>query len=175
MKGYIHNYTGPGKGKTTAALGTALRSLGAGKKVCIIQFLKNGNFSEIKALSKLKEVYKDNLFYTQSGAERELFAEINAKDRIAARHGEELFFHLLESEAYDLFVLDEVNTASHYDLIDPEKFMGKIKALNRSSEIIFTGRYAPDVFTGSADLVTVMEKKKHYADRGVPAREGIEF
>ncbi|MBB6478648.1 cob(I)yrinic acid a,c-diamide adenosyltransferase [Spirochaeta isovalerica] len=175
MKGYIHNYTGAGKGKTTSALGLALRALGTGKKVCIIQFFKNGDFSEIKALRQLKTIYKENLFFTQAGAERELFADITAQDRIAARHGEEQFFHLLETGGFDLFVLDEINTASHYGLIDPVKFLKNIEKSEKPSEIVMTGRYAPLCFLDAADLVTEMKKKKHYAEKGVMAREGIEF
>ena len=81
MKGYIHNYTGDGKCKTTAALGLTVRALGAGLKVCIIQFLKNGDFSEIKALEKMKIIFPDQLYFCQSGAERELFAEMTKNDK----------------------------------------------------------------------------------------------
>jgi len=175
MDGYIHNYTGTGKGKTTSALGLALRSLGAGKKVCIIQFFKKGDFSEIKALRKLKEVYGDSLYFTQAGAKRQLFSEVGEKDRLAAQKGEELFFQLFNEGTFDLYVLDEINTAAHYGLICPEKFIDGITLSKSTGELVMTGRYAPQEFMDIADLVTIMEKKKHYADQGVKAREGIEF
>jgi len=175
MDGYIHNYTGTGKGKTTSALGLALRSLGAGKKVCIIQFFKNGDFSEVKALNKLKEVYGDSLYFIQSGADRVLFSKISERDKVAARKGEKLFFHLLNEGAYDLYILDEINTAAHYGLINPKEFINGVVLSNSSGELVMTGRYAPRDFIDFSDLVTNMEKIKHYADQGVKAREGIEF
>lgn len=174
MKGYIHIYTGEGKGKTTASLGLALRSLGAGKKVCIIQFLKNGEYSEVKALNNLKSLYPDNLFFCQSGADRELFTEMTPKDRIAAIHGEELFFHFLDEKSYDMYILDELNTAVYYELINAKRLLNKINSTKDHGEIIMTGRYASKELIEAADLVTEMIKIKHYSDQGVKARTGIE-
>lgn len=175
MKGFIHNYTGPGKGKTTSSLGLALRALGAGKRVLFMQFLKNGEFSEIKALKKIKSIWNDQLFFIQAGAERELFSEIKEKDRIAAIHGEEQFFNFLDKEAFDLYILDELNTAVHYKLINPKKFTEKLKIKHLRGDVVITGRYAPEEFLEIADLVSYIENKKHYADKGIPAREGIEY
>ncbi len=175
MKGYIHIYTGEGKGKTTASLGLALRALGAGKKVCIIQFLKNGEYSEVKAIEKLKGLYPEQLYFCQSGAERELFTAMTKKDRIAAIHGEELFFHFLDKESYDVYILDELNTAVHYELISAKRFINKIQSTKNHGEIVLTGRYAPEELIGAADLVTEMKKIKHYIDHGVKARTGIEL
>jgi cob(I)alamin adenosyltransferase len=175
MKGYIHIYTGDGKGKTTASLGLTLRALGAGKKVCIIQFMKNGDFSEIKAIEKLKEAFPEQLYFCQTGADRELFSEMTKKDRIAAIHGEELFFHFLDENAYDLYILDELNTAVHYDLINSSRLLNKINSVENHGEIVFTGRYANDTLIDAADLVTEMKKIKHYIDQGVEARIGIEL
>ena len=175
MKGYIHNYTGTGKGKTTASLGLVLRALGAGLNVCIIQFLKNGEFSEIKALKKMKTLFPDQLEYSQSGIERELFSDMTKKDRIAARHGEELFFHYLDENKFDMYILDELNLAVHYGLLDAGHIVNKIKSLNDHGEIIITGRNAPEEFLQAADLITEMKKLKHYSDNGVDARTGIEM
>ena len=174
MKGYIHNYTGDGKCKTTAALGLTVRALGAEMKVCIIQFLKNGDFSEIKAFEKMKDIFPDQLFIHQSGAERELFSKMTKSDKIAALHGEELFFHFLDENAYDLYILDELNTAVHYKLLDDKRIIKKIKSMENHGEIVFTGRYASTELLEASDLVTEMTKKKHYADKGVSARAGIE-
>ena len=175
MKGYIHNYTGDGKSKTTAALGLTLRALGAGFKVCIIQFLKNGEFSEIQALEKIKKIFPEQLFFCQSGAERELFSEMTKNDKIAALHGEELFFNFLDNDKYDLYVLDEINTAVHFELLDDKRIINKIQSLESHGEIVFTGRYASDLLLESSDLVTEMKCVKHYADNGVKARIGIEM
>jgi len=175
MKGYIHVYTGEGKGKTTASLGLALRALGAGKKVCIIQFLKNGEFSEVKALKRLMEIYPEQLYFCQSGAERELFSKMTKKDRIAAVHGEELFFHFLDDNAYDLYILDELNTAVHFKLINPSRLLNKIRSIENRGEIVFTGRYASEELLDAADLITEMKNIKHYAEQGVEARSGIEM
>ena len=161
MKGYIHIYTGEGKGKTTASLGLALRALGAGKKVCIIQFIKNGEFSEVKAIEKLKVLYPDRLYFCQSGAERELFSKMTKNDRIAAVHGEELFFHFLDENAYDLYILDELNTAVHFELISSSRLLNKIHSIKNHGEIVFTGRYASEELIEAADLVTEMKKIKH--------------
>lgn len=175
MKGYIHNYTGTGKGKTTASLGLVLRALGAGLNVCIIQFLKNGEFSEIKTLEKLKTLFPGQLEYNQSGADRELFSEMTKNDRIAALHGEELFFHYLDDNKFDLYILDELNLAVHYKLLSAGRIINKIKSIKNHGEIVFTGRNAPEEFLEAADLVTEMKKIKHYADTGLKARNGIEM
>lgn len=174
MKGYIHNYTGDGKCKTTAALGLTVRALGAGMTVCIIQFLKNGDFSEIKAFEKMKKVFQDQLYVCQCGAERELFAEMTKNDKIAAIHGEELFFHFLDEKAFDLYILDELNTAVHFKLIDDKRIISKIKSFEEHGEVVFTGRYASEALLEASDLVTEMKAVKHYADQGVLARTGIE-
>jgi cob(I)alamin adenosyltransferase len=174
MQGYIHNYTGEGKCKTTAALGLALRALGAGKKVCIIQFLKNGEFSEIKSLEKMKSIFPDQIFLCQSGHERELFSPMTKNDRIAAIHGEELFFHYLDEDAFDLYILDEINLAVHYELLSSARILGKIQSMESHGEIVFTGRYASEELLEAADLVTEMKNYKHYIDKGVTARVGIE-
>ncbi|MBI9098325.1 MAG: cob(I)yrinic acid a,c-diamide adenosyltransferase [Spirochaetaceae bacterium] len=175
MKGFIHNYTGNGKGKTSAALGLAIRALGADKKVCLIQFLKNGEYSEIKALDKIQKVFPDQLYFCQTGTDRELLSEMTKKDRIAALHGEELFFHLLDENAYDLYILDELNTAVHYKLIDSKRLIQKIHSHENHGEIVITGRYASDDLLNEADLVTEMKKIKHYIDKGIEARTGIEM
>ncbi len=175
MKGFIQNYTGDGKCKTTAALGLTTRALGAGLKVFIIQFLKNGDYSEIKALNKMKEIFPGQLFFTQCGTERDVFAKMTKNDKIAALHGEELFFNYLDDDAFDLYILDELNTAVHFELIDEKRIITKIKSLDTHGEIVFTGRYASESLLKMADLVTEMKEIKHYFNQGVKARVGIEM
>lgn len=174
VKGYIHNYTGNGKGKTTASLGLVVRALGAGLKVCVIQFLKNGEFSELLALGKMKSIFPEQLYFCQSGAERKLFSKMTNSDKISAERGERLFYQFLNENAYDLYVLDEINLAVHYKLLDANNIISRIKAQEFHGEIVFTGRHASQELLDAADLITEMTCLKHYIDQGVTARNGIE-
>lgn len=169
----IHIYTGDGKGKTTAAFGLALRALGAEKKVAILQFLKKANTSEHKAIKKFKlpiliETFGIG-FYKILGDKKPEFAH-----KKAAEKGLNRAWEIIQSNKYDLVILDEINVSINMGLIDVKDVV-EIISLNKKTELILTGRNAHPDLKKLADLVTVMKKHKHYFDSGTPARKGIEY
>ena len=173
MKGFIHIYTGDGKGKTTAALGLALRAVGAGLRVYIGQFIKEGKFSELKALEK----FKQNITVEQFGRKRFVGKKLVEEDRQAAQNGLERVREIMRSGKYDLIILDEINIVLHYDLIDESDVIDMLKnrdEQNEQIEVVLTGRNAKKNIIDCADLVTEMRKIKHYRDQGINARLGIE-
>ena len=170
MKGYVQVYTGNGKGKTTAALGLALRAAGADLKVYIGQFMKKGKYSELKSLQKLK----DNVTVEQFGRARFIRQKIAEEDRLLARRGFEKIKKIIQNGKYDLVILDEINVALSYGLLSKEKVIGIIKSRPKTQEIVLTGRNAPRDIVKLADLVTEMKEIKHYFSKGVKARTGIE-
>ena len=170
MKGYVHVYTGDGKGKTTAALGLALRAVGAGLKVYIGQFIKQGKFSELKALEK----FSRNITVEQFGRKRFIGKKIDEQDRKAAQNGLKHVREIMRGGKYDLIILDEINIVLHYGLIDESDVIDMLKNRNKQTEIVLTGRNAGKSIIDCADLVTEMRKIKHYRDQGVTARLGIE-
>jgi cob(I)alamin adenosyltransferase len=170
MKGYIQVYTGNGKGKTTAALGLALRAAGAGLQVFIGQFLKNCPYSEIKALER----HADQITLGQYGTGCFIVGKPADADREAARRGFEHAKQTLLSGAFDVVILDEITIATHYAMITVQELLDLISIKPDHTELIITGRYADKQIIDRADLVTEMTEKKHYYARGVEAREGIE-
>lgn len=174
-KGYIQVYTGDGKGKTTAALGLALRAAGAGLKVFIGQFIKKRRCSEHKALERFKGLITVKQYGTgfiRKAEDREQRAEQGAIE--AAEKGLEEIKKIVASKKYNLVILDEVNVALHYSLLDVEGVLSLLDAKPLSVEIVLTGRYADGRIIKRADLVTEMKEIKHYYKKGVKARHGIE-
>lgn len=169
-KGYIHVYTGNGKGKTTAAIGLALRAVGAGKKVYIAQFVKGMIYSEIKALMK----YVPSVDVKQYGLDCFITREPTEEDILAARHGLKEVSEIIQGGAYDVVVLDEVTIALYYKLFDVDELIKIIKNKPYETELVITGRYAPPELIDIADLVTDMKEVKHYYQQGVLSREGID-
>lgn len=170
-KGFIQIYTGDGKGKTTAALGLALRAVGSGLSVLIVQFLKGREQGEIRAAEMM-----DKLRIVQSGAE-EFVNETNpsAEDVELARRGVAIARKALMSNEYDLVILDEVNIAVQLGIIGIQDVLTLIDCKPSPVELVLTGRGAPPEFIEKADLVTEMRNIKHYHDRGIESREGIEY
>ena len=168
-KGYIQVYTGSGKGKTTAALGLALRALGASLKVYIGQFIKDGNYSEVKTLRKLR-----NIKIEQFGRGCFIKGKPKEKDIICAKKGLETIKKIISKRLYDIIILDEINIAQHFKLISTEDVINVLKNKPNNTEIILTGRYAPKKILNRADLITDMKEIKHYYKKGVKARRGIE-
>lgn len=168
-KGYIQVYTGNGKGKTTAALGLALRALCSGKKVYIGQFVKGMKYSEVKS-----EEYLPNLKIEQLG--RRCFIEKvpDKEDILAARSGLEKCRKILREGKYDVVILDEINIALYFKLFTIQEVIELLKEKHDKTEVILTGRYAPKEIIELADLVTEMKEIKHYYNKGVMARKGIE-
>lgn len=170
MKGYIQLYTGNGKGKTTAAIGLALRAAGAGKRVFIAQFVKGMHYAEIDALKHFPQIE-----LKQYGLECFIVNKPTRDDIDAAWKGLEQVLKIIAENKTDVLILDEICIALHYHLFDVEEITALLKSKPDSMEIVMTGRYAPDELYEIADLVTEMKEIKHYYNQGVEARKGIEF
>jgi cob(I)alamin adenosyltransferase len=168
-KGYVQVYTGDGKGKTTAALGLALRAAGAGLKVFVCQFVKNQKCSEHRMLGRLGQAVTCRQY--GRGLIRRGASEA---DIAAARKGLHDAAEALSVGGYDLVILDEVNVAVYCGLIDVEDVLGLIAKKPAGIELVLTGRNAHPRIMEAADLVTEMRSVKHYYDKGVKARRGIE-
>ncbi len=171
MKGYKHIYTGNGKGKTTAAIGLAVRASGAGKKVFIAQFIKGRSSSEVVAISG----YLPNITIKLFGRENFILREPEEEDFIITKNGfKEVVTHVF-SRYYDMVVLDEIFIALHYKLITEQTLTSFLQTAPDNMEIVMTGRNASQKFIDMADLVTEMKDIKHYFKNGLHAREGIEY
>ena len=175
-KNFIHIYTGDGKGKTTAALGLALRAIGANKKVAIIQFMKKPSYSEHKAIKKYKLPILIESFgigyYKILGDKKPKSAH-----KLAAQKAIQRARDIINSKKYDLIILDEINVAVGFGLIDVKEIVSMLTAHSKqlTADIILTGRKAHPKLKKHADLITEMRKVKHYFDNGLTAREGIEY
>jgi len=169
-KGYIQVYTGDGKGKTTAALGLALRASGHGMRTYIGQFMKGQHYGELGAL-------RDHSYITieQYGDARCIRREEVTPEHIAqARRGLKQAQEAMLSGEYDIVVLDEVNVAVWFGLLTVDEVLAFIDQKPPYVELILTGRRAPQELIDRADLVTEMREVKHYYQQGVTARKGIE-
>jgi cob(I)alamin adenosyltransferase len=170
-RGFIHLYTGNGKGKTTAALGLALRAAGAGKKVFIAQFVKGKPYSEMEAIRK----HLPGMVIKQFGLGCFIIHNPTQKDIDAAKSGLREAGEVIRSGKFDVIILDEACIALYFNLFSFAEFKEVLKSGSGCAEIIITGRYAPDELVEMADLVTEMKEIKHYYHQGVIAREGIEY
>ena len=171
QRGFIHVYTGPGKGKTTAALGLALRATGAGMKVHMIQFMKGRRYSEIDAIENIP-----NFTVSQHG--RDEFVSKENPERIdidLAREGFNYAKKIIRENKHDLVILDEINVAVDYNLIPLNDVLKLMREKPEHLELVLTGRYAHPEIMKNADLVTEMLEIKHPFQQGVLARKGIDY
>ena len=168
-RGLIIVHTGDGKGKTTAALGLAIRAFGAGLRVLILQFIKGRRRSgELAALDALKiDVRQLGLGF--------ITAENFAEQKKSARAAIELARREISSGAWDLIILDEINYAVKFGLLEAAELLELIKIRPPQLHLVFTGRDALPELIDAADLVTEMKLVKHPFQRGIAAQEGIEF
>ncbi len=168
--GLLHIYCGEGKGKTTAALGLALRASGSGMKVCFLQLMKGGKTSELESLKHLP-----NIKVIRCDRHYPFFKKMTEADKtdITACHNE-----LLE-EAFsgdsDMVIVDEFNSAYRYELMDRELAQKLIFDGLKSAEVILTGREPNKIFTDAADYISEIQCIKHPYEKGITARKGIEF
>lgn len=170
MKGYIQVYTGNGKGKTTTALGLSIRAAGAGLKVLIAQFLKTGDYSEIKALKR----FSDLITVVQFGSGRFIKGIPSPEEIAAAGHGLEFIKEALKSNQYDIIIMEEANVAAACGVIQTNDILSIMEIKPENVELVITGRGADSKIIEKADLVTEMKEIKHYFQKGVKARVGIE-
>jgi cob(I)alamin adenosyltransferase len=170
MRGYIQVYTGDGKGKTTAALGLAIRAAGAGMNVYIAQFVKGMEYSELIALEKLSEY----ITLKQYGRSCFINGKPEEEDIRMAREGLEEVKSVMCSGNYQMIIVDEANIATYYNLFAVEDLINLIREKPEDVELVITGRNADSRIIELADLVTEMKDIKHYYREGIPARDGIE-
>ena len=170
MKGYIQVYTGNGKGKTTAAIGLSVRAAGAGLNVFIAQFIKMGEYSEIKSLKK----FSDRITTNQYGRGQFIKGKPSKEDKAAARKGLSAVRNALLSGKYDIIILEEGNVAVSIGLLSVGDIIDLLEMKPDHVEIVITGRNASPEIIEKADLVTEMKDVKHYYTNGVTARTGIE-
>jgi len=170
--GQVHVYTGDGKGKTTAAFGLAVRALGRGKRVAIIQFLKPKPSGEVLALSQI-EKFKPRLCLKSFG-KNELIKKTSEEDFKEAGRGLKEVKKIFKSN-FDLVILDEINVVIAFGLLDIKKVITVIESRLIGTNVVLTGRRAHLKILELADLVTEMRKIKHPFDRGIKAKKGIEY
>ena len=167
----IQVYTGDGKGKTTAALGQALRALGHGMKVYMIQFMKGRTYGELitadSCLPEFTIVMSGRDEFVKKGEPEEV-------DLRMAREGFELAKQVVEEKEYQMLILDEINVAVDYGLLPLQEVLDFLRSCPRDMEIVCTGRYAPRELIDLADLVSEVKEVKHHFQQGVKMRKGIE-
>lgn len=171
-RGCVHVYTGNGKGKTTAALGLALRAAGSGMKVSIHQFVKSADCGAIKMLRRIK-----NIKVSRCGNGPFITGKPKAADMECARRGFEAAKKDVYSKKYDVVILDEINIAMKLGLVDTQEVIDLIKrkAVCGAIELVLTGRDCPPAVQRLADIVTDMREVRHIYKKGLPARRGIEY
>ncbi|GAB4115007.1 MAG: cob(I)yrinic acid a,c-diamide adenosyltransferase [Candidatus Caldatribacteriota bacterium] len=170
-QGLIQVYTGDGKGKTTAALGLALRAAGRNWRVLIVQFMKKWDYGELHSLP-----YVPNITLKTFGTE-EFVYKGKAKE-IDYQEAKKAFYFGIEamlSKNYDLIIFDELNMALYFELLGLSEVIDKLKQKPPEVEVVITGRKAPQEIIAIADLVTEMVEIKHPYQKGQAGREGIEY
>ncbi len=178
----LHVYTGDGKGKTTACIGLAVRAVGAGRRVWMIQFDKgfdgtNEHYAERKVLRTIPLLRLDPTGCERIRPDGTFRFGVTPPDLEEASRGLSLAREAVRSPDYDLVILDEVLSAQQYRLIREEDILELLEDWRREgrAELVLSGRTKLQSVLDAADLVTEMRKVKHYFDAGVPAREGIEY
>lgn len=174
-KGYVQVYTGNGKGKTTAAVGQAVRAAGNNLKVYMLQFLKTDPTGELEIAKLIGDKFqifrfesKKGFFWTLNDEEKAMLKkEIDTAYDFAAE--------VIKNNSCDVFILDEIMGVLSNGLLTVEKVIALIDNKPENMELILTGRNVPDLIKDKADLVTEMKEIKHYMNNGVYSREGIEY
>ena len=172
MPGLVHIYCGDGKGKTTAAVGLAVRAAGAGKKVVLTQFFKDGSASEIKVLQGVENIWILHCNTVRGFWKRMTDAQ---KARASADYTQLLSDVARLAMDADLLVLDEIVSACNHGTIAEVAVTDFLRSKPEKLEVVLTGRDPSECLLRLADYVTQMQKIKHPYDRGIAARKGIEF
>ena len=167
-------YTGDGKGKTTASIGQGIRAAGRGYRVCMVQFLKGGPTGELEII---KNIPNFNIFRFESP--RDFVWNLKGDEieelKLEIKEGYKFIIKTLENNECDLLIIDEIMGVLSYDFITKEEVIKLLESNKNNIEIVMTGRNVPDYLVERADLITEMKPIKHYFDKGVPARKGIEY
>lgn len=177
--GMIQIYTGDGKGKTTAALGLALRAAGAGKRVAWVAFDKGGE-SHYAERRILRERFPE-IRFEATGLDRidpisgEFRFGVSDSDRTEGERALEIIRGLMENGVFDLLVLDEANISARLGIVEESRLLALLGSKPAELEVVLTGREAPDSFRAIADLITEMRPLKHYYQQGIAAREGLDY
>ncbi len=173
MKSCVHIYCGDGKGKTTAAIGLAVRAAGGGKRVLITRFLKTDHSGEVKAIKALPEI-------EVTPCERS-FGFFSNMTKEQKKEAKAYYSQLLEStlmrskEGFDLLVLDEIMAVCNYGLVEESRVLDFLKNCSEGLEVILTGRNPSERLMEEADYISEIKKIKHPYDKGIKARKGIEY
>jgi len=168
--GLVQVYTGEGKGKTTAALGMALRACGHGCRVLVIQFLKtDGTYGENRVWKQVP-----GLEIVPAGRSCLVFEDATPEDREYALRGLRRAADAMRQGTHDMVVLDEVNVACKLELLRPQEVMDAVEKRKKGVEVVMTGRCAPPEFLAMADLITEMKPVRHYYEKGVMSRRGAD-
>ncbi len=171
MDGLIQVYFGNGKGKTTAALGLALRAAGRGKEVLIVQFMKKWDYGELHSIQLIPQITVKT-FGTKDFVHKGKAKEIDYKEaKKAFTEG----VQAAKSGQYDIIIFDELNVAIYFELLELQQVLDFLEEKPEEVEIIITGRNAPKEIIDKADLVTEMCEIKHPYQKGIQARIGIEY
>lgn len=168
-QGLLHLYWGDGKGKTTAAMGLALRALGNGKRVVIVQFLKGGKSGEIPLLEQLGAVV-----YRGKGGQKFVF-QMNETEKAAARAVQNQNLTAALAQPADVLILDEAGSAWELDMVDQALLRHAVLERPAAQECVLTAHAAPDWMLEAADYVTEMKCRRHPYQKGIAARPGIEY
>lgn len=171
-KGLVLVITGNGKGKTTSALGQALRAIGHGYRVCMVQFMKGKQYGEVIAAEKYLPNFKVFQYGLDSFVMRDNPAPIDVE---LARQGLEMARRLIRSKEYDMIILDEINVAVDFNLIPLEEVLELVRSKPPELDLVMTGRYAPEQLRQLADMVSEVQEIKHHYASGIKSREGIEY
>lgn len=166
----IHVYTGNGKGKTTAAIGLAVRAAGAGFKVAMIQFLKGQGSNEIKALKTIK-----NIKIFRFGSKKFIYKQADKIDKEEAIRAYKKAKQVISTNNFGLVILDEINLTGFFNILDTSQIIDLIKSTPPNLELVLTGRKIPKNIYQLADYVTEMKEIKHPYQKGILARKGIEY
>lgn len=168
-KGLVHLYCGNGKGKTTAAMGLALRALGQGMQVVVVQFLKNGTSGELEPLKKLGAA----VFSGQPGAK--FTFQMNAEEKAQATQENNARLAEALQQPCDLLILDEICAARNSGMVDEALAKQAVLERPQHREVVLTGRNPEAWMVETADYITEMQPRRHPYEQGIPARKGIEF
>ncbi len=171
-RGIVMVITGDGKGKTTAALGQALRALGHGQKVCMIQFMKGRKYGEVLAAEQSLPGFTIHLCGLDSFVMRNNPAQV---DIDLARAGLRLAKEAISSSQFDLVILDELNVAVDFKLVPLDEVLEILRDKPQKVTVVLTGRYAPQQLIDLADTVSEVREIKHHYSKGIKERAGIEF